>query len=38
METTYEYIELRKMPKLNPVFEQEKNIESMDISDTETMG
>lgn len=38
METTNEYIELRKRPKLNPVFEQEENIESVEITDTEKMG
>jgi len=38
METTDELFELRKRPKLNPVFEEEENIESLEIIDTETMG
>lgn len=38
METTYEHFELRKRPKLNPVTEQEENIESVEITNTETMG
>lgn len=38
METTYELFELKKMPKLNHVSEQEEDIESMEINDNETMG
>lgn len=36
METTDEYFELWKRPKLNPVSEQEENIESVEITDIET--
>lgn len=38
METTDEYFELRKRPKLNLVSQQEENIESVEITDTKTMG
>ena len=38
METTDEYFELRKRPKLNPVSEQEENIESVEITNTQMMG
>lgn len=38
MDTTDEIFELRKKPKLNPVSKQEKNIERVEITDTETMG
>ena len=38
METTGECFELRKRPKMNHVPEQEENIESVEITNTETMG
>jgi len=38
METIDELFELRKRPKLNLVSKQEENIESMEITDNETMG
>jgi len=38
METIDEMFELRKRPKLNHVSEQEENIESVEITNTETMG
>lgn len=38
LETTNELFKLRKRPKLNPISEQEENIESVEITDTETMG
>jgi len=34
METTDENFELRKRPNLNPVSEQEENIESVETNDT----
>ena len=37
METTDELMEPSKRPKLNPVFEQEDNIASEEIIDTEAM-
>ena len=37
METTDEMLELRKKPKLNPMTEQEENIESVEMTNTETM-
>jgi len=38
METTDELFGLRKKAKLNPVSEQEENIASEEITDTQTMG
>ena len=38
METIDELFEPSKRPKLNLVFEQEENIASVEITDTETMG
>lgn len=38
MDTTDEQFKLNKRPKLNPVSDQEENIASEDIIDTEAMG
>lgn len=37
MQNTDEHFELRKRPKLNPVTKQEETIESIEITDTNTM-